>query len=66
MSICRKASISIASSSMCRPEYGWVTIWKYTARRTFDYGSSDLSYYESSCTERPEGVEFDLYNQPYG
>ncbi|MEZ4505230.1 MAG: hypothetical protein R2848_05000 [Thermomicrobiales bacterium] len=47
-------------------EYGWVTIWKYTCPQDFDYGSSDLSYYESSCTERPEGVEFDLYNQPYG
>jgi hypothetical protein len=47
-------------------EYGWVTVWKYACPQDFDYGSTELSYYESSCTERPEGVEFDLYNDPYG
>ena len=47
-------------------EYGWVTIWKYTCPQDFDYASSEQSYYESSCTERPHGVEFELYNDPYG
>ncbi len=47
-------------------EYGWVTIWKYTCPQDFDYSSAEQSYYESSCTERPQGVDFDLYNDPYG
>jgi len=47
-------------------QYGWVTIYKYTCPADFDYSSADQSYYESSCTDQPEGIDFEVSNPSYG